>query len=110
MILTMILSVILASVFLTLGCALLGWTNVNPAIGMVLNSFSLAMAPLCIITSLGMVLPSDYVGIGLGIDKSLISSSISIMDIIVGVVQDNTPGKSYTGKLYFLDDCGMNTT
>ncbi|CDH51405.1 major facilitator superfamily transporter [Lichtheimia corymbifera JMRC:FSU:9682] len=61
---------LLSSVFLILSSALLGWTYVDAVVGMVFYSISLAFGPIAMITSIGMVLPSDYIGTGLGLYKS----------------------------------------
>ena len=62
--------VLLSSVFLILSSALLGWTYVDAVVGMVFYSISLAFGPIAMITSIGMVLPSDYIGTGLGLYKA----------------------------------------
>lgn len=62
--------VLLSSIFLILSSALLGWTYVDAVVGMVFYSISLAFGPIAMITSIGMVLPSDYIGTGLGLYKS----------------------------------------
>lgn len=82
-----------------LSAALLGWTYVNAVVGMVFYSISLAFGPISMITSIGMLLPSDYIGTGLGMYKSSNNIGTSILDIVVGVVQDNTANQAYTGEL-----------
>jgi hypothetical protein len=82
-----------------LSAALLGWTYVNAVVGMVFYSISLAFGPISMITSIGMLLPSDYIGTGLGMYKSSNNIGTSILDIVVGVVQDNTENQAYTGEL-----------
>jgi hypothetical protein len=91
--------VLVSAVFLILSCALLGWTYVNAVVGMVFYSISLAFGPITMITSIGMILPSDYIGTGLGLYKSSNNVGTSILDIVVGVVQDNTAGQAYTGVM-----------
>lgn len=92
---------------------------------MVFYSISLAFGPIAMITSIGMILPSDYIGTGLGMYKASNNSKYqtfivmqsfsishdsrdiilipvvgtSILDIIIGVVQDNTAGQAYTGMI-----------
>lgn len=94
-----LLAVLISAVFLILSCALLGWTYVNAVVGMVFYSISLAFGPISMITSIGMILPSDYIGTGLGLYKSSNNVGTSILDIVVGVVQDNTAGQAYTGVM-----------
>ncbi|KAI8330074.1 major facilitator superfamily domain-containing protein [Chlamydoabsidia padenii] len=89
----------LSAVFLMLSSGLLGWTYVDASVGMVMYSFSLAFGPIAMITSIGMLLPSDYIGTGLGIYKSSNNIGTSILDIVVGVVQDKTKNQAYTGVM-----------
>lgn len=90
---------LISAIFLIVSCALLGWTYVNATVGMVFYSISLAFGPIGMITSIGMILPSDYIGTGLGMYKSSNNIGTTILDIIVGVVQDNTANQSYTGVM-----------
>ncbi|KAI9314412.1 major facilitator superfamily domain-containing protein [Dichotomocladium elegans] len=94
-----IIILLLSAVFLILSSALLGWTYVNAVVGMVFYSISLAFGPIAMITSIGMILPSDYIGTGLGLYKSSNNIGTSILDIVVGVVQDNTADQAYTGVM-----------
>ncbi|KAI9498264.1 major facilitator superfamily domain-containing protein [Zychaea mexicana] len=93
------ITVLLSAAFFVISCGLLGWTYVEPIAGMILYSFSLAFGPITMITSIGMILPSDYIGTGLGLFKSSNNIGSSILDIIVGIVQDNTEGEKYTGVM-----------
>jgi MFS family permease len=90
---------LISAIFLIVSCALLGWTFVNPTVGMVFYSISLAFGPIGMITSIGMILPSDYIGTGLGMYKSSNNIGTTILDIIVGVVQDHTANQSYYGVM-----------
>ncbi|KAJ8654388.1 hypothetical protein O0I10_009956 [Lichtheimia ornata] len=82
-----------------ISCGLLGWTMVEPVVGMILYSFSLAFGPISMITSIGMILPSDYIGTGLGLFKGSNNIGSSILDIVVGLVQDNTYEGTYVGVM-----------
>ncbi|ORZ13104.1 major facilitator superfamily domain-containing protein [Absidia repens] len=93
------LILLLSSIFLVLSAALLGWTWADAAIGMVCYSMSLAMGPITMITSIGMILPPSYIGTGLGIYKSSNNIGATIMDIVVGIVQDKTAHQAYTGVM-----------
>lgn len=90
---------LVSAVFLILSSGLLGWTYVDPVVGMVFYSISLAFGPIAMITSIGMILPSDYIGTGLGIYKSSNNVGTSILDVAIGVVQDKTAGQSYTNVM-----------
>lgn len=90
---------LISAIFLILSCCLLAWTYVNATVGMVFYSISLAFGPIGMITSIGMILPSDYIGTGLGIYKSSNNIGTTILDIIVGVVQDHTANQAYTGVM-----------
>lgn len=93
----------ISAIFLLLSCGLLGWTHVDAVVGMVFYSISLAFGPIAMITSIGMILPSDYIGTGLGLYKSSNNIGTTILDIVVGVVQDKTAQQAYTGvMLVFL--------
>ncbi|KAI7848226.1 major facilitator superfamily domain-containing protein [Circinella umbellata] len=96
-----------SGIFLIICAVLLGYTFANPMAGMVLYSFSLACGTIPMITSIGMVLSSDYIGTGLDIYKSSNNIGSAILDIIVGLVQDRTAGHSYSGvmTLYLVLAC-----
>ncbi|KAL7320553.1 hypothetical protein PS15m_000432 [Mucor circinelloides] len=90
---------LISAIFLILSTCLLAWTYVNATVGMVFYSISLAFGPIGMITSIGMILPSDYIGTGLGMYKSSNNIGTTILDIIVGVVQDHTANQAYTGVM-----------
>ncbi|KAI8098335.1 major facilitator superfamily domain-containing protein [Gilbertella persicaria] len=94
-----VIILLISSIFLILSSGLLGWTYVDAVVGMVFYSISLAFGPISMITSIGMLLPSDYIGTGLGIYKSSNNIGTSILDVAVGVVQDNTAGQSYVNVM-----------
>ncbi|KAG0171973.1 hypothetical protein DFQ28_005385 [Apophysomyces sp. BC1034] len=94
-----VLILMISAMFLLVSLGLLGWTYVDAVVGMVFYSISLAFGPIAMITSIGMILPSDYIGTGLGIYKSSNNIGTTILDIISGVIQDHTKGQSYTGVL-----------
>jgi MFS family permease len=89
----------LSAIFLILSCVLLDWTYVNATVGMVFYSISLAFGPIGMITAIGMILPSDYIGTGLGLYKSSNNIGTTILDIVVGVVQDHTANQAYTNVM-----------
>lgn len=89
----------LSSCFLLLSSGFLGWTYIEPTVGMIFYSISLAFGPISMITSIGMLLPSEYIGTGLGIYKSSNNIGTAILDVAVGVVQDKTAGQSYVNVM-----------
>ncbi|KAI8365082.1 major facilitator superfamily domain-containing protein [Blakeslea trispora] len=89
----------ISAIFLILSSCLLAWTYVNATVGMVFYSISLAFGPIGMITSIGMILPSDYIGTGLGMYKASNNIGTTILDIIVGVIQDKSANQSYTGVM-----------
>lgn len=90
---------LISAIFLILSTCLLAWSYVNATVGMVFYSISLAFGPIGMITSIGMILPSDYIGTGLGLYKSSNNIGTTILDIIVGVVQDHTANQAYNGVM-----------
>ncbi|KAI7833466.1 major facilitator superfamily domain-containing protein [Kickxella alabastrina] len=77
-----------SSVLFTVSMVLLGFTMVTPIIGLVIFSISLALGPLAEITAISLILPSSSLGTGLGIYKSSMSIGSTIVDIVIGVLQD----------------------
>lgn len=90
---------LISAIFLILSACLLAWSYVDATVGMVFYSISLAFGPIGMITSIGMILPSDYIGTGLGLYKSSNNIGTTILDIIVGVVQDHTANQAYNGVM-----------
>ncbi|KAJ2453063.1 hypothetical protein EV183_002492 [Coemansia sp. RSA 2336] len=72
----------------TFSMLLLGFSKVNPLVGLVVFSISLALGPLAEITAISLILPSSSLGTGLGIYKSAMNTGSTIVDIVVGVLQD----------------------
>ncbi|KAJ2161297.1 hypothetical protein GGF46_001558 [Coemansia sp. RSA 552] len=72
----------------TLSMVLLGFTKANPLFGSIIFSISLALGPLAEITAISLMLPSNSLGTGLGIYKSAMNTGSTIVDIVVGVLQD----------------------
>ncbi|KAJ2679844.1 hypothetical protein GGH99_005487 [Coemansia sp. RSA 1285] len=72
----------------TVSMLLLGFTKANPLIGLVIFSISLALGPLAEITAISLILPTSSLGTGLGIYKSAMNIGSTIVDIVVGVLQD----------------------
>lgn len=90
-----VLILLLSAVFLILSSGFLGWTYIEPTVGMIFYSISLAFGPISMITSIGMILPSEYIGTGLGIYKASNNIGTAILDVAIGVIQDKTANQSY---------------
>ncbi|KAI8054220.1 major facilitator superfamily domain-containing protein [Syncephalis plumigaleata] len=88
---------ILSSIVLIIGMALLGFTMANPVIGLVLFSFSLTLGPVASTTAIPLLLPRSLIGTGLGINKCALSFGVTIVNIIVGRIQDGNHDDSYHG-------------
>ncbi|CAO3702432.1 unnamed protein product [Rhizopus stolonifer] len=88
-----------SAIFFILSMVLLGWTFVNAVVGMVFYSICLALGLISMVTSLGMVLPSEYIGTGFGMYKSANNLGASIFDIVIGIIQDNTANQSYSNVM-----------
>ncbi|KAJ2765502.1 hypothetical protein GGI18_006202, partial [Coemansia linderi] len=79
---------VLSAGLFTVSMALLGFTMINPLVGLVIFSVSLALGPLAEITAISLILPNSSLGTGLGIYKSAMNTGSTIVDIVVGVLQD----------------------
>ncbi|KAJ2798193.1 hypothetical protein H4R21_004031, partial [Coemansia helicoidea] len=73
----------------TASMVLLGFTHVPPLVGLATFSVSLALGPLAEITAISLILPSNSLGTGLGIYKSAMNIGSTVVDIVVGVLQDH---------------------
>ncbi|KAJ1957272.1 hypothetical protein EC988_000911 [Linderina pennispora] len=82
---------VLSTATFTVSMVLLGFTMVNPLVGLVTFSVSLALGPLAEITAISLLLPASSLGTGLGIYKSATNIGSTIVDIVVGALQDNGP-------------------
>ncbi|KAJ2855849.1 hypothetical protein J3B02_001942 [Coemansia erecta] len=79
---------VLSTSLFTISIALLGFTMLTPIIGLIIFSISLALGPLAEITAISLILPSSSLGTGLGIYKSAMNIGSTIVDIVVGLLQD----------------------
>ncbi|KAJ1993795.1 hypothetical protein GGI26_002585 [Coemansia sp. RSA 1358] len=79
---------VLSTGLFTLSMVFLGFTMASPIIGLIIFSISLALGPLSEITAISLILPSNSLGTGLGIYKSAMNIGSTIVDIVVGVLQD----------------------
>ncbi|KAJ2003284.1 hypothetical protein H4R26_003157 [Coemansia thaxteri] len=107
---------VLSSGLFTLSMMLLGFTMINPLIGLIIFSISLALGPLAEITAISLILPSGSLGTGLGIYKSAMNTGSTIVDIVVGVLQDRgsklleESAHSYDYAMAFFVVWGMIST
>ncbi|KAI9592013.1 major facilitator superfamily domain-containing protein [Syncephalis fuscata] len=88
---------ILSSILLIIGMALLGFTMANPVIGLILFSFSLTLGPVASTSSIPLLMPRSLIGTGLGINKCALNFGVTIVNIIVGRIQDGNHNDSYDG-------------
>lgn len=80
---------VMATSMFALSMGLLGFSHISPLVGSVIFSVSLALGPLSEITAISLILPSNALGTGLGIYKSAMNIGSTIVDIVVGVLQDH---------------------
>lgn len=81
---------------------LLEYTKINPLLGMVSFSASLALGPVALVSSIPVILPLSLVGTGMGLVKSCTNVGASLFDIITGLLQDMDTDKGYTGVIHFF--------
>ncbi|CAG8797255.1 21008_t:CDS:2 [Gigaspora margarita] len=96
------ITLISSASFLTGSIYLLGFTLLNPAIGMLLFSISLSLGPVAMLSSIPIILPLDYVGTGLGIVKSCSNIGSTLYDIIIGILQDLDGGNYNLVMILYL--------
>ncbi|OMJ26518.1 Major facilitator superfamily domain-containing protein 1 [Smittium culicis] len=82
--------IILSSAFFILAIATLGYTQINPIIGMLIFSLSLTLGPVSLISSATLVLGSNVLGTGLGLYKSALNVGSTLVDILIGYLQDSS--------------------
>ncbi|RGB31982.1 major facilitator superfamily domain-containing protein [Rhizophagus diaphanus] len=90
------LTLIVSSIFLTISMCLLGFVKLTPIViimGTICFSISLSLGPVVLLSSIPIIMPLDYVGTALGIDKSSTNIGSTIYDILVGILQDKDGGK-----------------
>lgn len=81
---------------------LLEFTPLNPVVGMLMFSLSLALGPVGLVSSVPIILPLSMVGTGMGLIKSGTNIGASLFDIFSGLLQDADPNKGYTGVIIFF--------
>lgn len=69
---------------------LLAYTWVNPAVGMIIFSFALALGPVSVLSSTALLLPHELAGTGMGLHKCANNIGTTIVSVLVGYVQDLT--------------------
>ncbi|KAJ1961932.1 hypothetical protein IWQ62_003692 [Dispira parvispora] len=84
-----ITGILVAAVTFTFAILLLGFTKLTPILGMFIFSISLSVGPIAAVSSVPLVLPLSTVGSGLGIYKSAQNIGNTIVDIIIGQLQDS---------------------
>ncbi|RKP12918.1 major facilitator superfamily domain-containing protein [Piptocephalis cylindrospora] len=84
--------VILSAVLLVIAMALLGWSDASPMAGLVLFSLSLTLAPVALTSSVALIVPPGLIGTGIGIHKGCLNAGVSLVDVMVGAIQDHQGG------------------
>eukprot|EP00732_Lithocolla_globosa_P002490 Lithocolla_globosa_v1_NODE_1650_length_2420_cov_9.449471.p1 type:complete len:520 gc:universal NODE_1650_length_2420_cov_9.449471:516-2075(+) len=97
----------LASFCLILSFTLIGYTYVNPTVAMLIFSVSLAIGPMSEISALQLVVPLGGIGTGLGVDKCASNIGTTLMDPLVGLVQDVY--ESYYQVMWMFIACAIFT-
>lgn len=87
--------------------ALLGYTYLSPAVGMLLFSMSLALGPVGLVSSVPIILPLSLVGTGMGLIKSCTNIGATLFDIATGLFQDQDQNQGYDGVMIFFLCIGL---
>ncbi|KAJ1918158.1 hypothetical protein H4219_002799 [Mycoemilia scoparia] len=83
--------IIFAGLTFTLSILFVGFTHITPVVGMVIYSISLSIGPVALITSIPLIIPLSSLGTALGLYKSASNTGDTIVDILVGRLQDIGP-------------------
>lgn len=86
---------------------MLEYTNLNPLVGMISFSTSLALGPVALVSSIPVILPLSLVGTGMGLVKSGTNIGASLFDIVTGLLQDHDSKKGYNGVIDFFIIIGI---
>ncbi|KAI9144469.1 major facilitator superfamily domain-containing protein [Paraphysoderma sedebokerense] len=89
-----------ATTSLLLSFVLLGFAPLTPIVGLLLFSISLTFGPVSMVSSIPLIIKLSSVGTALGIYKSASNIATTMMDPLVGFLQDET--KSYTAPMTLL--------
>ncbi|KAJ8113238.1 hypothetical protein OPT61_g4586 [Boeremia exigua] len=94
--------VALAPVLWIIACSLLGWSEVHPLAALVFSSLAgvINSMPLQICIPL-LVADQNKLGTAFGVWRAFNNSGSTIVDIVFGVLQDDTEGNGYTRVLSF---------
>ncbi|PSN64738.1 MFS general substrate transporter [Corynespora cassiicola Philippines] len=94
--------VAIAPVLWIVACSLLGWAEVHPLVALVFSSLAgvINSMPLQICIPL-LVADQNKLGTAFGIWRAFNNSGSTIVDIVFGVLQDDTEGNAYTRVLLF---------
>jgi hypothetical protein len=90
-----------------LSMLLLQYTHVDPILGMLSFSASLALGPVALVSSIPVILPLSLVGTGMGLVKSGTNIGASLFDIVTGLLQDHDTNKGYSGVMTFFIIVGL---
>lgn len=96
----------------TLCIALLQFTKINPILAIFIFSLSLGSGPVSLLSSIPLLLPITSVGTAYGIHKSATNIGDTIMDIVIGKLQDDkqehyADPHAYDRVMIFYIFCGL---
>lgn len=86
---------------------LLQYTGINPIVGMLVFSMSLALGPVGLVSSVPIILPLSLVGTGMGVIKAGTNIGASLFDITTGMLQDHQADHGYDGVNNFFTGVGV---
>ncbi|KAI8868423.1 MFS general substrate transporter [Ramicandelaber brevisporus] len=104
---------IFSAVLLVLSQILLSYTWAHPLAGMTLFSLSIVFGPVSITSGVALTVPPKYLGAAMGIAKLGLNTGVALFDVVVGLVQDGTPGGGYerVSVMFLIMSCiGVLTT
>ncbi|KAI9190140.1 hypothetical protein H9P43_001573 [Blastocladiella emersonii ATCC 22665] len=81
-----------ASLALLASFGLLAWTLLPPYIALLLFSSSLTVGPVALVSSVGLLIGPESMGTALGIYKSMTNIASTLLDPLLGWLQDRTGG------------------
>jgi MFS family permease len=79
---------VLSAICLVVSFLLVGFTYLDPTIGLTIFSISLTIGPIALISAVPLVLPLTAVGTALGLYKCATNIGATILDPLSGLVQD----------------------
>jgi hypothetical protein len=93
--------VILCGFLLLCSFYLIGFSMLTPVVSMVLFSLSLTIGPVALVSSIPLTIPRQSIGTGMGLYKTASNIGSTIMDVLIGKLQD-AEGDKYGTALVAL--------